>query len=325
MFPLRHAARHLALAFLLAPALHADIASARTALEEGRVQNAASQLGQWLAAHPGDSEAHLLFCRAFYSEEFAEDAVTQCEAAAASAPGSSDVHMWLGRAEGMKASSANPVVAFSIARKVRDAFERAAALDPGNLAAASDLGEFYVAAPPIVGGGVGKARDLAARLEATHQPAASALSHRILALLAEKTNDMSTAEAEFRRATAGSSPGAWVDLGAFYARRRQGAQAEVAARTAVDLDKLRGPVLVDAASVLIDSNRNPTLAAALLREYLASPARSDAAPAFKVHLQLGRLLDKTGDHAGAHHEFLQAYALAPNFPAARNAAGQGSR
>ena len=47
--------------------------------------------------------------------------------------------------------------AASLAGKVRNEFEAAVRLDPNNVDARSDLGEFYLEAPGIVGGGRDKA------------------------------------------------------------------------------------------------------------------------------------------------------------------------
>ena len=66
-------------------------------------------------------------------------------------------------------------------------------------------------------------------------------------------------------------------------------------------------------SILTEAHRQPDLAERCLRDYLASRAKSDAAPAFKVHLQLSRLLAARGDTRGATHEADAAAALAPSF------------
>ena len=67
----------------------------------------------------------------------------------------------------------------------------------------SDLGQFYVAAPAIVGGGVDKAQALVPQV----MPRSAAKAHRLLALIAQKKNDMATAEAEYKSAIAsGKSP-----------------------------------------------------------------------------------------------------------------------
>ena len=71
--------------------------------------------------------------------------------------------------------------------------------------------------------------------------------------------------------------------------------------------------LVDAATILTDAHRAPDLAERCLRDYLASHAKSDEAPAFKVHLQLSRLLAARGDSKDAARELEAAAELAPAF------------
>ena len=96
-----------------------------------------------------------------------------------------------------------------------------------------------------------------------------------------------------------------------------------ALRAAVAADRHKGPPLVDAASTLSQAHSSPQLAIGLLRTYLASSGKTDGAPAFKVHLQLGELLAQGGDPNGAHTEYLAAVALASNYVPARKAL-QGS-
>ena len=186
-------------------------------------------------------------------------------------------------------------------------------------ASSTDLGEYYIDAPFIVGGGSDKAQALAARV----MPRFPTAAHRILALLAESNKDTATAESEFRQAVnARHSPEAWIDLAAFYQRQNRPGDALAAVRSAIAADRSRDAVLVDAASILTSAHRDPELAIRCLRDYLASPAKSDAAPAFKVHLQLSRLLAAQGDPAGANRETEAAAALAPSF--ARSAAAHRS-
>jgi tetratricopeptide (TPR) repeat protein len=193
-------------------------------------------------------------------------------------------------------------------------------LDPENVHAMSDLGEFYVAAPSLIGGGLDKARALAARMQ-LHFPSQA---HRLLALIAEKKKEDSIAEAEYCNAVAaGKTPEAYIDLGHFYARHNQPDKMLDALQSGVGADHRRGPSLVDAASILTDAHRSPELAETLLRSYLASSAKTDDAPAFKVHVQLGDLLARRGDLAGAHREYAAAIALASNYAPARKAM-QGS-
>jgi tetratricopeptide (TPR) repeat protein len=312
----RQSAVYLLLAFiLLRPAL-ADTASADRALQQGHADDAANLIAPVLAAHPSDSAAHQLLCRVYYAEELAEAAIKECEQAVASAPDHSDNQMWLGRAYGMKASNAGPFAGLSLAKKVRIAFERATQLDPTNIPAATALGEFYIAAPALIGGGV----DKAARIAAQMMHASPGSAHRVLAMIAEKQKDMGKAEAEFRLAVeAGHKPEAWVDLGAFYQRQHQPDKAVTTLQSALDADRTHDAALMDIASILNDAHRSPELAEKVLRLYLASPAKSEDAPAFKIHVQLGQLLAQRGDHDGARREYMAAFALASSYAPAQKA------
>ncbi len=319
--PLTRMGLAISLLFLLsARFLLADATQAKALLQRGRVDEATTSLRAILAAQPGDAQAHQLLCRIYYAQEMADNAIHECELATSSAPASSDNQMWLGRAYGFKASHANPLSALNLAVKVRVAFERAAQLDPENIHALNDLGEFYVAAPSIIGGGIDKAQALAARM----QPHFPSQAHRLLALIAEKKKEDAIAEAEFSNAVAaGKTPEAYIDLGHFYERHHQHDKMIEALQSGVASDRRKGPSLVDAASVLTDAHRSPELAESLLRAYLSSSGKTDDAPAFKVHVQLGDLLAHQGDPAAAHREYAAALALASNYAPARKAM-QGS-
>jgi tetratricopeptide (TPR) repeat protein len=300
--------------------LWADVTQANALLQQGRVDEATVSLREIIAAHPGDAQAHQLLCRIYYAQDMADNAIRECQLAASSDPASSDNQIWLGRAYGFKASHANPLSALSLAVKVRIAFERAVQLDPENVHAMNDLGEFYVAAPGLIGGGLDKAQALAARM----QPHFPSQAHRLLAFIAEKKKEDAIAEAEFSNAVAaGKTPAAYIDLGHFYERHHRPDKMIDALQSGVATDRRKGPSLVDAASILTDAHRSPELAETLLRTYLSSSAKTDDAPAFKVHVQLGDLLARRGDPAAAQREYAAALALASNYAPARKAM-QGS-
>jgi tetratricopeptide (TPR) repeat protein len=323
--PITRPAARIRVAFLLlflfsVRSLLADQTQANAFLQQGRVDEAAASLREIIAAHPDDSQAHQLLCRIYYAQDMADKAIHECQLATSSDPASSDNQLWLGRAYGYKASHANPLSALNLAVKVRVAFERAAQLDPENIHALNDLGEFYVEAPSLIGGGLDKAQALATRM----QPHYPSQAHRLLALIAERKKEDSIAEAEFSNAVAaGKTPEAYIDLGHFYERHHQPDKMVDALQSGIATDRCKGPSLVDAASILTDAHQSPQLAATLLRAYLSSSGKTDEAPAFKVHIQLGDLLAHQGDPAAAHREYAAALALAPNYAPARKAM-QGS-
>lgn len=305
------------------PAPEADTAALH-ALLEGRVDEAESLLHTVVAQKPSDGYAHQLLCRSFYAEDQADAAVHECELAVAADPHSSDDFLWLGRAYGLKAKHANPMAAFSLARKVHTAFETAAALDPENENALGDLGDYYVEAPGIVGGGDDKARALATRI----MPQYPSLAHGLLALIAQSNKDLPAAEQELKLAvstarTHEAQSHAWIDLAHFYATHDRPDDALAAVRSGLALDRAHGSVLVGAATVLTAMHREPALAERCLRDYLAGHAQTDAAPVFKVHLQLAQLLTARGDSAEASREVATANALASGFHGARASQGMG--
>jgi Flp pilus assembly protein TadD len=291
------------------------LAPVRADLAMGRANDAVSRLRLLLTANPENAETHNLLCRVYYQEEQWDEAIGECEAAVRLAPLESEYHLWLGRAYGEKARSIHSIKAYGLAKKVRREFERAVELDNGNIDALSDLGEFYAAAPEIVGGGKGKAQVVARTLE-KYEPAQA---YELRGFLAEKNKDYAQAEIEYRaEVEASSQPAeAWMDLAAFYSRRRQREQMLQAVHAGIDADqkaaKPYGPALVDGATILSSNNEDPQLAIQLLRLYLASPNQSADTPDFQVHVQLSRLLEQQGDQAGAAQQIQAAAALAREY------------
>ena len=298
--------------------LPSALPSATAALLSGHADAAVAQLKQILATTPANDpvsgQAHLLLCRAYYSQSLAAAAASECTAALRTLASDSSAQDWAGRAFGLQAENAGPIAGLRLAFKVRNAFEAAVRLDPTNGAAVNDLSEYYIDAPSIVGGGFDKASHLADQSQSQLPQNA----HRIRAMAAEKQKDYASAEREFRAAAAvANQPNAWADLGAFYARRSQPDQAVDALRRAIALDRAHTSALVDAATTLSEINREPRLAERALRSYLASSFKSDSAPAFKVHVALAKVLRNEGNSANAKIELEQSLVLASGYAPAR--------
>jgi tetratricopeptide (TPR) repeat protein len=283
-----------------------------TDLTLGKADDAISLLGSSLAADPQDAEAHNLLCRVYYQEQRWDDAIHECEIAVQLRPMDGSYHLWLGRAYGEKADSIHSIKAYGLAKKVRDEFERAVQLDSENVDALSDLGEFYTAAPGIVGGGKSKAQNVAQALERYAPAQANQLKGR----LAEKDKNYKLAESEFKQAVEAStqSADAWMALASFYSRRPQTEPMLAALHAGIDADakaaKPHGPALVEGAGLLTRNNLDLPLAIQLLRQYLASPNKSADSPAFQVSANLGRLLERQGDQEGARQQLQASASLA---------------
>jgi tetratricopeptide (TPR) repeat protein len=292
-------------------------------LTQGRADHGLQALGQVLAQDPQNAEAHNLQCRIYLQEQRWSDAIKSCQAAVKLMPDNSNYHLWLARALGEKADRVSFITAFKMAKQIHVEFETAAKLDPHNLSALSDLAEFYVDAPGIVGGGLDKAEKVAQQLDAL----APDRGHYIRARIAEDQKDYAQAEEEYKAAIAGSKEPAdtWMNLASFYRRRERYEDMIQAVHKGAALDTQHGVAAADGASVLIRANRDLPFARQLLQQYLASANKSEDAPAFQTHVQLGKLLSSMGDGPGAQQQYAAAVELAKDYPAGTQAATNTGR
>jgi tetratricopeptide (TPR) repeat protein len=277
-------------------------------LQQGHADHALELLQPATAAGSNDAEAQQLLCRVALQLERWNDAVNACQKAVALDPNSSENHLWFGRALGEKANRVSFLKAYGLAKKVKAEFETAVALDPRNAEALSDLGEYYTEAPAIVGGGKDKASDVAAKLDDVDRARAAELRGRVAA----SNKDTAAAEQHFREAIAASSRSAsyWMALASFYQKQNDFLRMQEAIHSGLDANGGHGEPLVDAAHLLTRSGQDPQTAIRLLRQYLASPDKSEDEPAFRVHLLLAGLLNKQGDTEGAAREIQAATAIA---------------
>lgn len=286
-------------------------------LAQGRIDEAISSLQSNLTSAPNDAPSHNLLCRAYYALGKWDAGISECEKAIALAPGNSQYHLWLGRVYGEKADSSSFLSAPGFAKKTRVEFETAVKLDPENVDARTDLAEYYIEAPGIMGGGKDKAQAQAQALAKLD----SAKAHWVNGRLAEKNKDTAAAEAEYRAAIEAShgSASTWLDLALFYRHAGRPADMEDAIQHASSAPLNHAGVLVDAAEMLIRGGRNFPLAAQLLRRYLTSGATVEEAPAFKAHYLLGTVLEKQGDKPAAATEYRAALSLAKGYAPAQEA------
>ena len=128
-------------------------------LDAGRPAKAVQTLERQIEATP-TAEAYNLLCRAQFELDAWDAGIPACEKATSMAPHNALYHLWLGRIYGEKAARTAFFSAAGLAKKVRAEFERAVQFAPDDWHARTDLAEFYVEAPGIVGGGKDKARSL---------------------------------------------------------------------------------------------------------------------------------------------------------------------
>ena len=286
--------------------------------------NAALQAGEadrallLLNSLPDSAEARNLKCRVYFMIEQYDAAAVECEQAVNLDGQNSDDHLWLGRSLGEKAESASFISAFSLAKRARMEFEQAVNLNPLNVEALADLGEFYTSAPSVVGGGNDRAEGLLPMLDKVDAERA----HQLRGRIAESRKDYTTAEREYQLAISASQHPSfpWMALASFYRKHGRFDEMESAVQSgyrAALRDKTAGVALYNGASILVQGRRNLLLAADMLEKYLAAYSKSEEAPAFVAHTLLANLKSKLGDSSGAWQERRAALQLAHEYkPAA---------
>jgi tetratricopeptide (TPR) repeat protein len=292
-------------------------------LASGHVDAAIAELHGQISKSPDDPEAHNLLCRAYFTLGDWDRGISACEKAVSLAPDNSQFHLWLGRIYGEKADRANFISAAGLARHVRNEFEAAVRLNPTSVDARSDLAEFYLEAPGIIGGGRDKAEQQAESLRALDPARADWVEGRIN----EKRSDFTAAESDYKRAIAVShgAASAWLNLGLFYRHRERWDEMEQALLhvRAAPLD--RPSALFDAGEILLHSNRNLPEAVKLLRAYLDTNRTDEQGPAFQAYYLLGTAMEKMGDKQAAIAEYHAALQLARSFQPAQQALDRVSR
>jgi tetratricopeptide (TPR) repeat protein len=227
-----------------------------------------------------DSSVWELIGRNYYGAGDFKKATESLEKAVANDPRSSDASLWLGRAYGRRAETSSPITAPGYASKARQAFERAAQLNPSNLDAQSDLFEYYLEAPGFLGGGLDKAEATAAEM-ARINPAEG---HWALAKLAEKRKQYSSAEDQLRRAieAAPHQVGRFIDLARLFTKQGRYQEADQSLAKADQIAPNNPKLMFAKADLYIKGKRNLDVARELLKKYLSltlspdDPPRSEA-------------------------------------------------
>jgi tetratricopeptide (TPR) repeat protein len=294
-----------------------SLAAANVDLQEGKADEAALLLNQVLQASPNDADANNLLCRVEYATQHFDQAAGHCEKAVSLSPQNARYHLWLARALGERANHAAFMSAFSLAKKSREQFETAIKLDPRDVEALSDLGEFYKEAPGVVGGGMDKAEEVAKKLDALD----ASRAHQLRAQMAEKQKDLGTAERELKAACTGSRAAIqWMQLASFYRRQERWTEMEAAVKSgeaAAAHDRHASVAFFNGASVLARANRQPQEAIKLYERYIDSADMTEEAPAFDVLTRLAKLRMQTGDQAGGQRDRAAALALAHDYKPAQ--------
>jgi tetratricopeptide (TPR) repeat protein len=206
------------------------------------------------------------------------EAVARLEQATRLAPRMGSYFQALGDAYGLSTEQAGIFSKLILAGKCAAAYEKAVALEPGNVAARYALVSFYRQAPAIAGGGFDKARLQAIEIQRID------VVRGTIALVELNVAERKYAEAFAALALLRRSHPEAIDVPYQIGR--------TAAMSGLELDQ----------------------GEAAMKEYLRLSPGEEQAPLWAAHWRLGQIFERKGDRAAARAEFAAALQLNPTQP-----------
>jgi tetratricopeptide (TPR) repeat protein len=307
----------LALVPLAAGAASGLLAPGIQHYEGRRYEEARKFFEPYAAKNPKDADAAFHLGRTLFALRQHEEAAEQLERAAVLAPHRSDVQVELGRAYGQAALRANILRQAGLAKKTREAWEKAVALDANNLEARDLLIQYYLNAPGFMGGGVDKARAEAAEIRKRD----AARGHQAFATIALSQKDLAAAERELKAAVqaAPANPRPRLLLGIFYQDQQKwdAAFETLEALLKAEPDNWDALYQVGRAGAL--SGKRLDRAEECLKRYFGHTPGPEQAPLAHAHFRLGQVYEKKGNKAQARAEYQTALKLDPNLKDAKEA------
>lgn len=216
-------------------------------------------------------------------------------------PQQAGCHYALGMMLGVQASRGGALGAMRLARRIRDALERSVALDPQLFAARSTLQQYYLEAPSIAGGNVGRARELAAEVAATQPQQARLLRARLAAhehRWDEARAELSAVQPGPDRALRDAWREGWAGFGLALLKERLHDEAGQAFETLSRLFPAHAEGPYGLARVAL-AREKPEEAAALLERARAMAGARD----LPIDLRLGQALLALGDRPRAREAY----------------------
>jgi len=308
---------------IIAPACPASpvVDQAKQLQRDGKTDQAQALLLDALKQNPSDHEADFFLAKLYMKQQAYDKAVEFAERAVKLADTVSVYHLWLARANLGKAMKSGMIGAFMSARRGRDEYERAIALDPHNLEARFEVCMYYLIAPGVVGGSETKAKEHATVIQSQSELYGS----YAWASYWERQKNLAQAESLLVKATAidtSSTNTALYGLGYFY--DRHGRPADAAGVFKQVLVKKPDDLMAsyDLASAYVDAKANLDEAEAALKKCLGASPVPQGPDEASVRWRLGLAYDLQGKTDSALVELRKANELAPGIKQFKDALKQ---
>lgn len=263
-----------------------------------------------------DAAAAFLLGKIALIQNDAPAAIDWLEKSVALNPRSSESYEWLGKSYGTQAQRASKLRLPGLAKKTKNAWEKAIALDPNNLEAKEDMITYYLQAPGFLGGSKEKAKAMAVDIRSRN----AYRGGLVLAQVCGVIKDQACIEREFTGLVARypDSTSVHSALAAHYTNAKQYDKAFAVIDARLKLKPAEAAVLYALGRTASISGQQLERGEQALKAYIAAPLPKGPAVA-NAHYRLGLIAEKRGDRVAARNEYQQALALNPKLEDAKKA------
>ena len=247
--------------------------------------------------------------RAALERDDHEKAVELYEQAIELAPNNADYHYYLGAAYGELAQKSGLLKQASLAKKTKNAFEKAVALDPNHIEARLALIDYYTIAPGFMGGDHDKALQQAAEIKKRN----GIEGHRAYARVYTRQKKTDLARKEFVDAVRENPTSARAHylLGSYLINDKNWSGSLQELEAALKLDPNYMPTYLRLGHLAALSGQNYAKGEEALRKYLAHKPTDKEPPHNATWYFLGMIQEKQGQKAAARTSYTNAKKLAP--------------
>lgn len=295
----------LILLILLPAALFGQsLQKAKTLYETGKPAEAAKLLEGIDDDSKEYAEAQFYLGRIAFDKKEYDDASDYFEEASESNEKNATYFEWLGNTYGMIAKDANVVRQGFLAPKMKDAWEKAVALDNKNIGARLSLIEFYMQAPGFMGGSVDKAVETAKQIIKLD----AARGHQALANVYDRDKRTADAEKEYIALVALDSKFMPLLIN-FYIAKTEYDKAFKLVENEIQKKPEDMLMLYQYAKLSALSGKNLDRGEQNLKKYLAYTPKENEPSHAGAYMRLGMIFEKRGNKAEAKKNYQAALQL----------------
>jgi tetratricopeptide (TPR) repeat protein len=285
--------------------------------EEGKYPEAKHFFEGFVKENPKNDTALFYLGKVWLAQDNHDKAIDWLKKAVELNDSSSEYHIWLGQAYGIKAQNSSMFKQPFLAKKVKKEFKKAVELDSTNLDARFALMQYYLVAPGIMGGNKDEAKKQAQEIKKLD----TLLGHQAFGLIYEQEEEYDKAEQEYLSAVEKdtSKVDAYYSLGYFYGRIEKYDEAVQTFEKILEIDPEEMNAYYQIGRMGAFSGQNLDRAVECFKKYLTKEPGENSPSLAWAHYRLGMVYEKKGESELAKSEYQAALELDPDHKQAKKA------